>query len=102
MNQHVAKKLLLLTESMLIMAQEDDWQSLGEKEKERAKIIDQLSITHAQDIHTEDKQTIDILEQIITLNQVIHTLSKEQLHADKHAILALNKRQKVSSMYQDV
>lgn len=102
MNQSTAKELLLLTESMLSMAQENDWVLFSDQEKKRAQIISNLENNIGERMVTSDRETISLLERIIEINQIIHTLSLEQLDADKQAILFLNKSKKGSNVYQDL
>ena len=92
MNQATAEKLLLLTESMLSMAQESEWELFSEGERKRARIINDLENKQGQSLTSSDSKTITLLERIIEINQIIHTLSLEQLDADKQAILLLNKK----------
>jgi hypothetical protein len=100
MNQDVAEMLLSITETMLAMAKENHWQEFAEQEKNRAKIIADIKAQYGESFTGHDEHTISVLEKIIAINQTIHELSLKQLNADKHAILSLNKSQKLSSAYQ--
>jgi hypothetical protein len=100
MNEQIATQLLTLTEAMLSMAINDEWDLFADSEKQRSRLIEETKMMYGGEFSSSEPNTIALLEKIIAINQNINKLSEEKLSGDKNAILQLQKSKKASQHYR--
>ena len=88
--------LLELTKKMLTHGQQENWEDLAECEKERTKIIGEIT----EKPPVENKGDSDILKEIIELNEKVLALSKVNQEKNSQALLDLKRKSKKTSLYK--
>jgi flagellar motility protein MotE (MotC chaperone) len=88
--------LLELTQKMLTLGQQEQWEELAECEKERERIIGEIT----EKPLTENKDDSDILKEIIELNEKVLALSKANQERNSQALLDLKRKSKKTSLYK--
>lgn len=99
MNTAIVTKMLLITESMLAMAKDKEWDELEKYEKERQKLITELRSTKRDDFSDADESTLFMVEKMVGVNKEICVLSSAYYDENKQALLTLLKGNKASQFY---
>jgi flagellar motility protein MotE (MotC chaperone) len=89
-------ELLELTKKMLTHGQQDEWEALADCEKEREKIIGEIT----EKPLAENAADSELLKEIIGLNEEVLVLSKANQEQYSQALLALKRNSKKTSFYQ--
>ena len=88
--------LLELTQKMLTHGQQEQWEELAECEKERERIVGEIT----EKPLAENKDDSDILKEIIGLNEKVLALSKANQERNSQALLDLKRKSKKTSLYK--
>lgn len=88
--------LLELTQKMLTHGQQEEWEELAECEKERERIISEIT----EKPLAENKGDSDILKEIIELNEKVLALSLVNQEQNSQALLDLKRKSKKTSLYK--
>lgn len=99
MDTAIATQMLSITESMLAMAQDKEWDELEKYERERQKIITSLRSNTQDDVLDVDEHTVGMVEKIVVMNKEICELSSTYYDENKQALLALRKGSKANQFY---
>ena len=84
---------------MLHMAENNEWNLLGEQEKERQILINQLRSSLSEDGKEEQDIIIEIIKEMNTINQKINSLAEEKNSEHKTSLIKLQKSKKANNLY---
>lgn len=99
MRKNLFLSMLDTTKDMYILAQEDHWDTLAEREKERQALIKQ--ITSSLDDEEKDNQQIiiEIIKEINQLNKKINQLAESRNNEQRLSLVQFKKGQKAKDFY---
>jgi hypothetical protein len=97
--KNIFLSMLEITKSMYNMAEDDQWDLLGEKERERQDLISQLRSAISEDGKEDQTIIIEIIKEINTINQKINSLAEEKNKEHKTSLIQLQKSKKANTLY---
>ncbi len=87
-----------LTETMLQLARDGEWESLGELEQQRRDQLDRLELGGAGD--AAETAALGLLQDIQTMNRELLTLSEAERARVRQALLQLRKGDQARRAYR--
>jgi len=84
---------------MYNMAENDEWSLLGDQERERQNLINQLRSSISEGEKEDQEIIIEIIKEINLINQKINLLAEEKNKEHKTSLIRLQKSKKANNLY---
>ncbi|MFT6221178.1 MAG: hypothetical protein ACJA0C_000579 [Candidatus Endobugula sp.] len=97
--KNIFLSMLEITKNMHHMAESDEWSLLGDQERERQNLINQLRSSISEGEKEDQEIIIEIIKEINVINQKINLLAEEKNTEHKTSLIRLQKGKKANNLY---
>jgi hypothetical protein len=97
--KNIFLSMLEITKTMYNMAKSDEWDLLGDQERERQALINQLRSSLSEAGKEDQAIIIEIIKEMNLINQQINALAEEKNTEHKTSLIQLQKSKKANNLY---